>query len=138
MIENGKTVKVHYTGKLENGTEFDSSLQRDPLEFTIGAGQLIRGFESGVVGMSVGEKKTLKLSPEEAYGPIHESMVLTIPKSNAPPDVQIGSQLQAEGQDGKDVVFIVRQVNEDNVVIDGNHPLAGKTLLFDIEVVDVK
>lgn len=137
MIELGKTVKVHYTGKLENGTEFDSSLQREPLEFKMGNGQLIRGFESGIMEMAVGEKKTLKLTPEEAYGPVHESMILTIPKSNVPPDVQIGSQLQAEGQDGNPVVFIVRQVNEDNVVIDGNHPLAGKNLLFDVEVIDV-
>ncbi len=138
MIENGKLVKVHYTGKLENGTEFDSSLQRDPLEFKVGTGQLIRGFESAIVEMSVGEKKTIKLTPEEGYGPVHESMVLTIPKSNVPSDVQIGAQLQAEGQNGEPVVFVVRQINEDNVVIDGNHPLAGKTLVFDVEVVDVQ
>jgi len=137
MIENGNVVKVHYTGKLENGTEFDSSLQRDPLEFTVGMGQLIRGFEAGVMGMNVGEKKTITITPEEGYGPVHESMVLTIPRSNVPGDVQIGAQLQAEGQSGEPVIFVVRQINEDNVIIDGNHPLAGKNLEFTIEVVDI-
>ncbi len=137
MIENGKKVKVHYTGKLENGTEFDSSLQRDPLEFTVGAGQLIRGFESGLIGMNVGEKKTIKITPEEGYGPIHESMVLTIPKSNVPDDVQVGAQLQADNEGGQPVVFVVRQINESDVVIDGNHPLAGKNLIFDVSVVEI-
>lgn len=137
MIENGKTVKVHYTGKLENGTEFDSSLQREPLEFTVGTGQLIRGFESGLIGMNVGEQKTIKITPEEGYGPVHESMVLTIPKSNVPDDVQVGAQLQADGQNGQPVVFVVRQVNENEVIIDGNHPLAGKNLIFDVSVVEI-
>lgn len=137
MIENGKKVKVHYTGKLENGTEFDSSLQRDPLEFTVGTGQLIRGFESGLIGMNVGEQKTIKITPEEGYGPVHESMVLTIPKSNVPDDVQVGAQLQADNESGQPVVFVVRQINENEVIIDGNHPLAGKNLIFDVSVVEI-
>lgn len=137
MIKLGSKVSVHYTGKLENGTEFDSSLGRDPLQFTVGEGQLIMGFENGVMGMSPGEEKTIKISPEDGYGPIHESLIITIPRSNVPPDVQVGAQLQADTQGGHPVVFVVREVNEDNVVMDGNHPLAGKDIYFEVEVISV-
>ncbi len=137
MIENGNKVKVHYTGKLEDGKEFDSSLQREPLEFVVGTGQLIEGFETGVIGLAKGDKKTLTIAPESGYGPVVESMVVHVPRSNVPPDVQVGSQLQADGENGQPMVFVVREVNEDNIIIDGNHPLAGKTLTFDVEIVDV-
>lgn len=137
MIKLGSKVSVHYTGKLENGTQFDSSLGRNPLQFTVGEGKLIMGFEKGVIGMSPGEEKTIKISPEEGYGPVHESLVITVPRSNVPPDVQVGAQLQAESQEGQPVVFVVREVNEENVVMDGNHPLAGKNIYFDIKVLEV-
>lgn len=137
MIQIGNKVSVHYTGRLENGVEFDSSIEREPLEFEVGRGQLISGFEDGIIGMSLGEKKTIHITPEMGYGPVNENLIVTIPRSNVPQDVQVGAQLQAEGQEGQPIVFVVREVNEDNVVMDGNHPLSGKNLLFDIEVVSV-
>lgn len=136
MIKDGSVVKVHYTGRLEDGTEFDSSLQREPLEFTLGKGELIRGFERAVSEMSVGEKKTIKIVPEDGYGPVHENMIVTVPKSNVPQDVQVGAQLQADGG-GSPITFVVRQINEDSVILDANHPLAGKTILFELEIVGV-
>lgn len=137
MIENGNRVKVHYTGKLPDGQEFDSSIQRDPLEFVVGTGQLIEGFEMGVMGLNKGDKKVLTIEPEKGYGPIVESMVVQVPRSNVPEDVQVGSQLQVDGENGQPMVFVVREVNEENVTIDGNHPLAGKILQFEVEIIDV-
>jgi len=137
MIQLGSKVSVQYTGKLENGVTFDSNVDGEPLEFTVGEGQLIMGFENGIMGMSKGDKRTVKIIPEDGYGPIHESLIVTIPRNNVPPDVEVGAQLQAESQEGHPVVFVVREVNEDNVVMDGNHPLAGKTIFFDIEVLDI-
>ncbi len=137
MIEKGKKVKVHYTGLLENGTQFDSSIGREPLEFTVGQAQLIRGFEDGVVDMVVGETKTINITPKDGYGDVNPNLILTISKSNVPEDIEVGAQLQAEGQMGQPVVFVVREVNEDTVVMDGNHPLSGKNLIFNVELIEV-
>ena len=138
QIQNGSRVKVHYTGKFEDGSVFDTSLQegRQPLEFTIGEGRMIPGFESGLIGMEIGEKKTITMTPNDAYGETRDDLLFEVPISNVPPNVEVGATLQAELQDGKPFMFTVTEIKHDTVVLDGNHPLAGKNLTFDIEVVE--
>jgi peptidylprolyl isomerase len=139
QAKNGDTVKVHYTGKLEDGTIFDSSDGRDPLEFKIGGGQVIKGFETGVSGMLVDDKKTVEISPENAYGHAREDMIIKVPKSNFPENItpEIGMKLQMQQQSGSPVVVTVKEVAEDNVTLDANHHLAGKTLIFDLNLVEI-
>lgn len=138
MIQEGNKVKLHYIGKLENGTVFDSSVERDvPLEVTIGQKKLISGFENGIIGMSVGEKKDIKISPEEGYGLVREDMILTIPKSNVPDGVEVGGQLQTTDKNGNLIAFIVREVRDNEVVVDANHPLAGKVMNFSVEILEI-
>ncbi len=138
-VQNGSKVKIHYTGKLENGEVFDSSLEegRDPLEFVIGEGQLIKGFENGVLGMKLGEKKTIEMTAEDAYGPVREDLLFEVPITNVPPTVQVGNTLQAEFEKGNPVLFTVTDIKIDTVILDGNHPLAGKNLTFDVEVIEL-
>jgi peptidylprolyl isomerase len=135
----GDTVHVHYTGTLEDGTQFDSSAGRDPLEFTVGSGQVIPGFENAVEGMAVGESKSVDISPEQGYGHRNEQMVQEVPKTALPDDLEPkeGMMLQAQGQDGKVVNLTVTSVAADSITVDGNHPLAGKTLNFAIELVKI-
>jgi len=137
-IQDGNTVKVNYTGKLEDGTIFDSSLDegREPLEVTVGQGQLIKGFEDGLFGMSEGETKTIEIEPSEAYGEINIELINSVPKANVPEGVQEGEMLQGNGPMGAVNVKVV-EVNDENVVLDANHPLAGKKLTFEIEVVSI-
>jgi FKBP-type peptidyl-prolyl cis-trans isomerase 2 len=137
-IQAGDTVKVNYTGKLEDGTIFDSSLNegREPLEVTIGQGQLIKGFEDGLFNMSEGETKTIDIEPSEAYGDINIELINSVPKENVPEGVQEGEMLQGNGPMGAVNVKVV-EVNEENVVLDANHPLAGKKLTFELEVVSI-
>lgn len=139
QIQNGSRVKIHYIGKLDDGTVFDTSLQegRQPLEFTIGEGKMIPGFENGLLGMEIGEKKTISMSPSDAYGETRDDLLFEVPMTNVPPNVEIGATLQAEFQDGNPVIFTVTEIKHDTVVLDGNHPLAGKNLTFDIEVVEL-
>ena len=139
MIKEGSKVKAHYTGRLTNNEEFDSSLKEGgaPIEFVIGQGQLIPGFENGVLGLAPGDKKTIEIPAVEAYGEYRDELLVTVPKSNAPQGVQVGQSLQANMQNGEMVTFMVREVNDDNVIVDANHPLAGQTLIFDIEVLEV-
>ena len=108
-----------------------------PIEFVIGEGQLIPGFENGILGLSAGDKKTIEISAVEAYGEYRDELRVTVPKTNAPQGVQVGQSLQANMQNGEMVTFMVREVNDDNVIVDANHPLAGQTLIFDIEVLEV-
>lgn len=136
-IENGKKVKVHYTGKDVNGKVFDTSEGRDPLAFTIGQGQMIKGFEDGVMGMETGQKKTIEVEPLEAYGEINPSLVSEVERSKLPEGTEVDSTLQATGVDGTMVNVTVRELKEDTAVVDMNHPLAGKKLIFDLEVVEV-
>ncbi len=136
MIENGSKVKVHYTGKLEDDNIFDSSTGREPLEFTVGSGQLIPGFEQGVMGLKTGDKKTIELEPDQAYGQIREDLVNEVPRENLPEGVQIGQALQAQTEQGPVRVTVV-ELNETMGKVDANHPLAGKKLIFDLEVVEV-
>ena len=139
QAKSGDTVKVHYTGKLTDGTVFDSSKGREPLEFTIGAGQLIPGFDAAVVGMTVGESKTVIIPPEEGYGPHNEEMVVQADRKQFPPDAdpQVGMQFQSNAEGGQTLVVTVTAVEGDTITLDGNHPLAGRDLTFEIEVVEV-
>lgn len=139
QAKSGDTVKVHYTGKLEEGTVFDSSSNRDPLQFIVGQGQIIPGFEQVVVGMSPGESKTEKIPMEQAYGPYREEMVLEVDRQQMPTDVQpeVGQQLQVRQQSGQSVPVLVTEVTQSKVRLDANHPLAGKDLVFDIELVEI-
>ena len=138
-IETNSTVTVNYTGKLEDGSIFDTSKidGRDPLKVTLGQGQLIQGFELGLQQMTVGETRTVEIEPEFAYGEYNDFMVQEVPKEQMPGEVEVGMQLQAETQMGP-VQFIVKEIKDESVVLDANHPLAGKKLIFDLEVVDIE
>ena len=135
---NGNTVKVHYTGKFDD-TVFDSSKDREPLEFTIGKGQLIKGFEGAVVGMSEKESKTVTIPSDEAYGPHRNELVFRVPRGNFPPDIEPreGVILTIKQPDGNSVDVLVVEVTPEAVTLDANHPLAGKDLTFDIELMEV-
>jgi peptidylprolyl isomerase len=139
QAQRGDKVKVHYTGKLDDGTVFDSSEGREPLEFTLGQGQVIPGFEEGVVGMEPGDSKTLNIPPEQAYGPHRPEGVFEIERSEIPPSIplQEGMRLQANQQGGRTVELTVVEFDDSKVTLDGNHPLAGKDLTFDIELVEI-
>jgi FKBP-type peptidyl-prolyl cis-trans isomerase 2 len=136
---DGDTVKVHYTGKLDNGEVFDTSRERDPFEFKIGGQAVIPGFEKGVVGMGVGDSKTIEISPEDAYGEKKEELVVEVQKSELPEDItpSVGQRLQIKQQDGNPIVVTITDMNEDNITLDANHPLAGYTLFFDVELVEI-
>ncbi|RLB33229.1 MAG: peptidylprolyl isomerase [Deltaproteobacteria bacterium] len=135
----GDRVKVHYTGKLEDGRVFDSSRKREPIEFVIGEGEVIQGFEDGVVGMEVGASKTITIPPEEAYGPRIEQLVVDVKKEDFPPHINpaVGQHLQIKQQDGNFVNVTITDIAGDTVTLDANHPLAGYTLIFEIELVEV-
>lgn len=139
QAKSGDTVKIHYTGKLEDGTQFDSSKGRDPLEFELGSGQVITGFDKAVEGMAVGEQKSVTIAPDDAYGPRREQMVQEVPKTALPADLEPekGMALQAKGQDGQPINLTVTEVNDDTITVDANHPLAGKDLNFDIKLVAI-
>lgn len=135
----GDTVKIHYTGTLDDGTQFDSSAGRDPLEFQLGGGQVIPGFDKAVEGMTVGESKTVAIPADEAYGEHHPQMVQEVPRSALPQDLEpeVGMGLSARNPDGSEIQLTVTEVAEETITVDGNHPLAGKALNFDIELVAI-
>lgn len=137
--ENGNTVKIHFTGKYEDGTEFDSSRDRDPLEFTVGEGKTIEGLEEGVVGMEPGDTKELTLTPDKAFGDRDEDMVRAIERTQIPEeiDLAVGMPLQVQSPEGETYMVMVVDLDEETVTLDGNHPLAGLTLTFEIELVEV-
>jgi peptidylprolyl isomerase len=139
QAKSGDSVKIHYTGTLDDGTEFDSSAGRDPLQFTLGTGQVIPGFDKAVEGMAVGDSKTVNIAAEDAYGPRHEQMVQEVPRTALPDDLdpEEGMALRAEGQDGQTLNLTVTAVSDNSITVDGNHPLAGKALNFDIELVEI-
>jgi peptidylprolyl isomerase len=139
VAKTGNTVKVHYTGKLDDGTVFDSSVNREPLEFTIGDGKLIPGFDNAVNGMKVGEKSTVKIPAEEAYGPHYEQLVQIVNRTDLPPELkpEVGQHLEAVQQDGNVINVTVTNVDEKSITIDANHPLAGKELTFELELVEI-
>jgi peptidylprolyl isomerase len=137
--KNGDTVKVHYTGKLEDGEVFDTSKDREPLEFTIGGGSVIPGFENGIIGMEIGSKKVVTIPPEDAYGKKHEELILKVNKSEFPENITpaLGMGLQLRYKDKTSVRAVVTDIMKENVTLDANHPLAEKTLIFDIELVEI-
>ncbi len=140
QVKKDDTVKVHYTGKLPDGQVFDSSVKRgEPLKFTMGKGELIPGFENGIIDMKVNEKKTINIPKEEAYGEIKEELVQEVPKNQLPDDIkpEVGMGLVSKTQSGQDINLVVKDVKEDSIVVDGNHPLAGKDLTFELEVVEI-
>jgi peptidylprolyl isomerase len=135
----GDTVHVHYTGRLDDGTVFDSSQGRDPLAFTVGAGQVIPGFDDAVTGMQVGDSKTVRLGAGEAYGKRRDDLRLDVPSAQLPDDVEprVGMELELRGQDGQPVPVRVAAVDDETVTLDANHPLAGQALTFDVELVAI-
>jgi peptidylprolyl isomerase len=137
--KKGDTVHVHYTGKLDDGSVFDSSEGRDPLTFQLGVGQVVPGFDKAVTGMEVGEKKTVTFPSDEAYGPRMQQLVFTVPRENLPSgyDPQEGEVLGMETRDGRQMSVKVIEATEEGVKLDGNHPLAGEDLTFDVELVKV-
>lgn len=139
-VKNGDTVRVHYHGRLTNGTTFDSSEGRDPLEFTVGTGAVIKGFDNGVVNMTVGEKRTLNIPVEEAYGPKNDELIMEFPKANIPADLnpQVGMDLQMSNPQGQVFPVKVAAISNEFITLDANHPLAGEALIFDIELVEIK
>lgn len=136
-VKSGDTVRIHYTGTLLDGTEFDNSRERDPLEFTVGSGHVISGLDVALPGMVTGEKKTVKAPCQEAYGPINPALRQAVPRATIPPgiEVELGMQLQMQTEQGQDVLVKVVSFDEQEVTLDANHALAGLDLIFEIELV---
>ena len=135
----GRTVLVHYVGKLENGMTFDSSMDRAPLELTIGQGNTIPGFVGGITGMKVGEKKTFTITPDEGYGPKREDLIISVTRNDFPSNIvpDIGKILQLKDGSGGFINAVVIDVEDDNITLDANHPLAGENLTFEVEIVEI-
>ena len=140
QAKSGDTVKIHYTGTLSDGSTFDSSAGRDPLEFVLGSGQVIPGFDTAVEGMAVGDSKNVQIAPEDAYGPRHEQLIQEVPKTALPDDMtpEVGMGLQSQTPDGQVMQLTVTEVGDATITVDANHPLAGQTLNFDIELVAIQ
>jgi peptidylprolyl isomerase len=141
QAKHGDSVSVNYTGKLDDGTVFDTTSDRYPMQFTIGGGQVIRGFEQAIVGMSPGESKTVTISVDDAYGPRNEKMVRTVDRDRLPADqkLEVGQRLQLSrsGSEGETASATITDISGESVTLDGNHPLAGKNLTFDIQLVEI-
>ncbi len=138
--KNGDTVRVHYTGRLEDGTVFDSSAGRDPLEFTLGTGQVIGGFDEAVSGMHEGEERAARIPADDAYGQRRDDLVLEMPRQQIPEDLdlELGMRLELRQQDGNAVPVTVTDIADESVTLDANHPLAGKDLTFELELVSIQ
>lgn len=138
-VKTGDTVRIHYTGRLEDGTVFDSSREREPLEFTVGSGQIIPGLDNALPGMNVGDEKTVQVPCDEAYGEHDPNGRQEVPREQIPAEIPLdpGTALQMQMPDGRAVPVTVAEVGEQNVVLDANHPLAGKDLTFDVEMVEI-
>ncbi|MBW3467088.1 FKBP-type peptidyl-prolyl cis-trans isomerase [Arthrospiribacter ruber] len=139
VASKGDAVKVHYTGKLQDGTVFDSSANREPLQFTLGDGNMIKGFDAAVQGMEIGQEKSVTIPSNEAYGEKRDDMMLDIPLTQVPPHIkpEIGMELSLQNQQGQPVPVKVVGVDEEKVTLDANHPLAGQDLIFDITLVEI-
>lgn len=139
QVKSGDKIKVHYHGKLTSGETFDSSAGREPLEFEVGSGMVIKGFDDGVTGMAVGEKKTINIPFDDAYGPKNPEMLIEMPKERFPKDmeIEVGMPLGMSDQDGQQFQVTVVEVKEEVVMLDANHPLAGQDLVFDLELVEI-
>jgi peptidylprolyl isomerase len=139
QVKTGDTVRVHYHGRLENGDTFDKSEGKAPLEFKVGTGSVIKGFDNGVLDMTVGEKRTLNIPVEEAYGPKSDELIMEFPKANIPADLnpEVGMELQMSNPQGQVFPVRVAAVGVEFITLDANHPLAGEPLIFDIELVEI-
>lgn len=139
VATKGNTVKVHYTGKLKDGTIFDSSESREPLEFTLGDGNMIKGFDAAVQGMNVGDDKSVTIPSDEAYGEKKDEMLVDIPRTQVPADIkpEVGMDLSIQNQQGQPMPVKVIHVDEEKITLDANHPLAGQDLIFDIKLVEI-
>jgi peptidylprolyl isomerase len=139
QVKNGDKVKVHYHGKLRSGETFDSSQGRDPLEFTVGNGDVIKGFDQGVMGMQPGDKKTVEIDVNDAYGEKQQEMLIEFPKAQFPPEMQPeeGMQLMMNNGAGQQFPVTIAEVRDETVLLDANHPLAGQDLIFDLELVEI-
>jgi peptidylprolyl isomerase len=140
QVKKGDKVKVHYHGRLNNGETFDKSEGREPLEFEVGSGMVIKGFDDGVTGMTVGEKKTINIPFVEAYGPLNPDMVIDMPKDRFPQDMalEIGMPLAMSDGQGQQFQVVIKEIKDEVVVLDANHPLAGQDLVFDLELVGIE
>jgi peptidylprolyl isomerase len=138
-VKNGDRIKVHYTGKYEGGEVFDSSVDRDPLEVEVGAAQVIKGFEDALVGMEMGEKKTVTIPPDQGYGQYDPALLIEIPNANVPENVtpEVGMKLKLSDSKGQSVMVVVTEIADESIKLDANHPLAGKVLVFDLELVNI-
>jgi peptidylprolyl isomerase len=139
QAQQGDKVKVHYHGTLRTGEIFDSSNGREPLEFTVGSGQVIKGFDEGVKGMSVGEKKKVEIPVQDAYGEKSQDLIIEFPKEQFPADMnpEVGQQLMMSNGSGQSFPVTIQEIKEDSVLLDANHPLAGQDLIFDLELVEI-
>ena len=139
QAQDGDTVRIHYTGTLDDGTQFDSSADREPIEFTLGSKSVIPGFEAGVTGMQVGEQKSIHIPAEEAYGQRNENLVEEVPLQQFPEDMQlqVGMHLQAQSPNGESFNVVVTALGDESATLDGNHPLAGEALNFELELVEI-
>jgi len=139
VAKKGDRVKVHYTGRFESGQVFDSSIGRDPIEFELGAGMIIRGFETAVISMKPGEKKTVTVLPEDGYGNYDENLLLEMPKDKIPGNInpEVGIELQLVNKQGNALPVVVEEILEKTIKLDANHPLAGKVLVFDLELLEI-
>ena len=138
-VKKGDKFKIHYTGRIKDGQVFDSSLEREPIEFEIGSGRVIPGVDKGVIGMKPGEKKEVSVSPQEGYGDYEQKLLIDMPKEKIPEDIkpEVGMRLQMVNNMGQPLPVLVTEVNDESVKLDANHPLAGKDLVFNIELVEV-
>jgi len=139
QAKRGDTVKIHYTGRLEDATTFETSAEHAPLQFTLGEGKMIPGFERAVIGMSPGESKTAKVPADEAYGPYRKELTIEVGRDKIPPNLkaEVGHPLRIRLADGKTTVVKVTEVSESTITLDGNHPLAGEDLTFDIQLIEI-
>lgn len=140
QVQGNETVKLHYTGKLNDGQVFDSSLEREPLEIKLGEGRLIPGFEKGLVDMKVNDKKTITIPKEEAYGEVQKELFQKVPNENLPPEIkpEVGMGLVSKNPDGSERQMRVADVKENFIIVDANHPLAGQDLTFELELLEIK
>lgn len=139
QVKKGDTVHIHYTGTLQDGSVFDSSEGRDPLAFTVGSGQIIPGLESAMEGMNVGDTRRVEVPSDQAYGPVQEEARQAVPRADIPEEIpmEVGTQVNAQNQEGQVMTLTIHEVTDEHVVLDANHPLAGKDLIFDVELVAI-
>jgi len=140
QVKENDTIKLHYTGKLKDGQVFDSSVEREPIEFTVGEGKIIPGLEKGVIDMEVNEKKTIEIAKDDAYGEASDELFQEVKKEQLPEDIkpEVGMGLVSKNPDGSERQLRVAEVDDDHIVVDANQPLAGKDLVFDVELVEIK